>query len=224
MKNEFLPPKQQRSRDTHARLLAATLHTLEAHGLEGATIPRIAEFAGVAPATLYRRFRDRDALYRAALMHSLEASAVATRKTIRLESFNDRTLDGVAGSLVATTIAQYRSHPGLTRALTRFIESDSDREFRARALALLGENFDQLVQVLLEFRSEVMHPDPRRAITFALLNMATVVEVRTLEQVSMWNDLLPLSDADLHSEITRSLLAYLRYPRAADDGNLTGNT
>jgi AcrR family transcriptional regulator len=63
------------SRETLARLITATLATLEEHGLEGAPVSRIAGVAGIAPASVYRRFRDRNALYRVALLEMLEGSA-----------------------------------------------------------------------------------------------------------------------------------------------------
>jgi len=217
----ILEPQQQRSRDTLARLLNATITTLEQHGLDGATIPRIASAAGVAPASVYRRFRDRDALYRAALLDALNKSAAANRTSLRLESFKERTLDGVAGRLVAMTLQQYRSQPGLMRALTRFIENDTDEHFRANALAVLVGNFERLADILMAFRSEIVHPNPKRAITFALLTMATVIEVRALEQVSIWRELLPLSDRELQAELTRNFVAYLRSGRKADR-RLTG--
>ena len=207
-----LEPQQQRSRDTVARLLKATVDTLEAHGLDGATIPRIAAVAGVAPASVYRRFEDRDALFRAALLDALETSASASRKTLRLESFKDRTLDGVVARLVAITMQQYRSQPGLMRALTRFIENDANEEFRVRALGLLSGNFERIVDMLLVFRDQIAHPNARRAITFGLLTAATIIEVRALEQVSMWHELMPMSDKALHAEVTRNFLAYLRSP------------
>ena len=209
----FLAPQQQRSRETLARLLKATIETLEEYGLDGATIPRIASAAGVAPASVYRRFRDRDALYRAALMDALERSAAASRKTLRLESFKDRTLEGVIGRLVAISIEQYRSQPGIMRALTRFIENDSDEDFRSRALAIVAGNFERIIEMLMAFRDQIAHPNPRRAITFGLLTMATIIEVRSLEQVSMWHELMPISDHQLQAEVTRNFLAYLRSPR-----------
>jgi AcrR family transcriptional regulator len=208
----ILEPQQQRSRDTLARLLKATIATLERHGLEGATIPRIAAAAGVAPASVYRRFRDRDALFRAALTDALERSAAANRTLLRLETFKERTLEGLAGRLVALTLQQYRSQPGLMRALTRFIETDTDEHFRANALALVAGNFERLTDMLLAFRSEIAHPNPKRAITFALLTMATVAEVRALEEVSMWHQLMPLSDRELQTQLTRNFVAYLRSP------------
>ena len=210
MTDEVLAPQQQRSRDTLARLLTATLATLETHGLDGATIPRIAASAGVAPASVYRRFRDRDALFRSALMHGLEASVAATTKSLRLEAFKDKTLTGVVTRLVALHVQQYRARPGLLRALTRFIESDTDSVFRGRALALTAQNLERIVELLLAFRDEIPHRDPRRAITFAMLTMATVIEVRAVESVSLWHDVLPLSDTALQTELTRTVLAYLR--------------
>jgi AcrR family transcriptional regulator len=212
MTSGFLAPQQQRSRETLARLLKATIAMLEEHGLDGSTIPRIAAAASVAPASVYRRFRDRDALYRAALMDALEKSAAASRKTLRIESFEDQTLEGVVGQLVAITMQQYRSQPGIMRALTRFIENDSDEEFRSNALAIVAGNFERIIDMLLAFRSQIAHPNPRRAITFGLLTMATIIEVRALEQVSMWHELMPISDRQLQAEVTRNFLAYLRSP------------
>ena len=205
-----LPARQERSRETLARLLQATLRTLEDHGLDGATIPRIARSAGVAPASVYRRFRDRDALYRAAFMTTLERSAEASQAALQLDQFADASLDGVVSRLVELTMAQYRAWPGLMRALTRFIETDSDDDFRARALKIVTANAERMITLLLTFHAEVKHPDARRAITFGLLTMATIIEVHALEQVSMWNELLPMSDADLHTEVTMNFLSYLR--------------
>lgn len=212
MTSGFLAPQQQRSRETLARLIKATIEMLEEHGLNGATIPRIAAAARVAPASVYRRFRDRNALYRAALMDELERGAAESRKTLSLESFKDRTLEGVVGRLVAITIRQYRTQPGLMRALTRFVENDSDEEFRARALATVAGNYERIIDMLLAFRSEIKHRNPRRAITFGLLTMATIIEVRALEQVSMWHELMPISNRELQAEVTRNFIAYLRSP------------
>jgi AcrR family transcriptional regulator len=216
---DSLEPQQQRSRETLARLLAATIGMLEEHGLSGATIPRIADAAGVAPASVYRRFRNKDALYRAAFLQALESSAQAARKTMRIESFKDRTLEGVAGELVSTVLKQYRVSPGVIRALLRFVEDDTDKAFKKRMLTLISGNFERLIEVLLTFRAQIGHRNPRRAVTFALLSMVTAVEVRMLEDVSLWRELLPISDKELHRELTRSLLAYLqsRDPKEAAD-------
>jgi AcrR family transcriptional regulator len=213
-----LAPKQQRSHDTAARLLQATISTLDRHGLEGTTIPRISAAAGVTPGAVYRRFQDRDALIRAALLDALEKSAEATNTTRSADALDARTLEATVKKLVALTIRQYRDRPRLMRAMTRFVEQDSDAEFRERALRLVGANYDRIVDVLLRFRQEIAHRDARRAVTFALLTMATVIEVRELEPVSMWHQLLPLTDDEVSARLARNFLAYLRTPRAGRTG------
>ena len=212
MPADSLAPQQERSRETVARLLKATIAMLEEHGLDGATIPRIAAAARVAPASVYRRFEDRNALFRAALLDALEKSAAVARRTLRLESFEDQSMAGVVGRLVTITMRQYRAQPGLMRALTRFVETDPDKHFRSSTLSILSGNFEQFIDMLLTFKDEIPHPNPRRAIIFGLLTMATIIEVRALEQVSMWRELLPLADRELHAEVTQNVLAYLRSP------------
>lgn len=208
-----LEPKQQRSRRTLARLLSATTQTLAEHGLEGATIPRIAAVAGVAPASVYRRFRDRDSLIRAAFMDALQQGAAANRRELRLESFKNTTFDGVVNELIESIMKQYTKHSGLLRAFKRFAETDSDELFKRKALSVMMESFGASVDLLVKnFRAEIAHADPKRAVTFGLLNTATIIEVRALAKVSMARKLIPMTDREMRMELKRSLLAYLRTP------------
>jgi AcrR family transcriptional regulator len=208
MTEGFFLPQQQRSRETLVRLITATLATLEEHGLEGATISRIASVAKIAPASVYRRFRDRNALYRVALLDMLEGSA---DQDSVIEHSGEQTLEAQVHRMVSLTLQQYRSRPGLMRALTRFIDSDSDEEFRTRALRSISTNYERFADRLVAYRGQILNPDPHKAIIFALLTMGTVIEVRALEQVSMWNELTRLSDEDFVTEITRNFLGYLGY-------------
>ena len=45
---------------------------------------------------------------------------------------------------------------------------------------------------------------------FGLLSVATVIEVRSLEQPSMSAEVLPISDEEMQAELTRSFIAYLQ--------------
>lgn len=208
MTDGFLVPQQQRSRETLARLITATLATLEEHGLEGATISRIADGAKIAPASVYRRFRDRNALYRVALLSMLESAAGLDSVD---ESLGEQTLESQVHRMVSLTLQQYRLRPGLMRALIRFIGTDSDEEFRARALRSISINFERFAARLLVYRGQMKNPDPHKALIFALLTMGTVIEVRALDQVSMWSELTRLNDEEFVTEVTRSFLGYLEY-------------
>ena len=212
MTENALAPKQQRSRETLSRLLLATVEVLDAEGLSGATVPRIAQAAGVAPASIYRRFKDRDALLRAAFVHVLEQSERSTRSVLRIETFRDKTLEGVMRALVGGTIQQYVRYPKLMRAFFRFTENDTDQAFRKRALELVSSNLTAGVDLLLKhFRSEIKHSNPKRALTFALLSVGAVIEERAMAEVSLWHTTLPVSNTQLQHDLTRMVLAYLRY-------------
>jgi AcrR family transcriptional regulator len=209
MKTDSLAPQQQRSRETLARLLAAALETLEEHGLDGTTIPRVASTAGMAAANVYRRFRDKHALFRAAFLKVLELSAEANQGS-RPPTARKRTLEGVVGEVVGAISEQYRRHPGLLRALVRFVETDRDPRFRKEAVRHVASNLAKVSEVILAFRTEIAHADPERAVLFGLLTVGTVLEARALEEVSMWRELLPIPDREMQVELTRTVVAYLR--------------
>jgi len=54
-RSQSLAPQQARSRESLRKLLKAAAEVLGQHGLDGATIPRIAAHAGLTPGAIYRR-------------------------------------------------------------------------------------------------------------------------------------------------------------------------
>ena len=204
-------PQQARSRATLERLLVATIQTLDAGGLDAAVVPAIALRAGVAPASIYRRFRDKDALLRAAFLHVLELSHQGNRE--RLPRLLLRpTLDASARRLVALVLAQYRQHPQLLRALTRFIEADAGGAFAREAQARMAHNVDLMIEVLMPFRAEIAHRSPRRALRFALLTLFGAAEAYALEAASLWHTAPRISAKEFATELARAFIAYLRTP------------
>jgi AcrR family transcriptional regulator len=212
MKTDPLVPKQQRSRETLARLLDAAIATLEEHGLDGTTIPRVAAAAGVAPASVYRRFHDKNALFRAAFLMVLEEGVEKNRNAGRAKKTEARTLRAAVDQLVTALSRQYRDHPGLLRALFRFLETDEDSTFKRKAVAHLAKNIDTVGNGLMMFRKDIAHKSPMRAVLFGLLAVATILEVRAFKPFSMWHELLPMSDQEVQVELGRFLLAYLCRP------------
>src|SRR5881392_3987132 len=65
-------PQQERSRESLRKLLKAAAEVLGQHGVQGTTIPRIAQHAGLTPGAVYRRFPDKDALLEAVVIGILE--------------------------------------------------------------------------------------------------------------------------------------------------------
>ncbi|WP_199098397.1 TetR/AcrR family transcriptional regulator [Dyella sp. ASV21] len=202
-------PRQQRSRETLDRLLAATVKALDEEGLDGAVVPRIAALAGVAPASIYRRFPDKDALLREAFLHMLRASNTANRDHLSKMLVRD-TLEASAAQLMELLFAQYRRHPRLMRSLLRFLENEGASEFAREVHGHIAQNMAQVVDVLQVFKAEIPHRVPRRALQFAVLSAAGAIESFALEPVSLWQTVLPMSDRQFQAEQARSFVAYLR--------------
>jgi len=203
-------PKQQRSRETLDRLLAATIKILDEEGLEGAVIPKIAAAAKVAPASVYRRFVDKDALLRAAFLHMLRKSNELNRELVG-KALLRKTLEESAVELMNVLFDQYKRHPRLLRASAKFLETDTDPDFSRDARLHVAENISLVVDALLAFRVEIEHRFPRRALQFAVLTAASAIEGYALEPSSMWHVMAPVSEKELKAELARTFVAYLRH-------------
>lgn len=201
-------PQQQRSRQTLERLLLATVKVLDEHGLDGAVIPRIAATAEVAPASVYRRFVDKDALLRAALLHVLRTSNASNREHLPAAILRD-TLSETAKRLVTVLFAQYQRHPRLLRALVRFMESDPDPAFRREAHTLIATSVHTIAEIVLMHRNRIRHPQPEQAVKIAILSMVSSIEAIALEPESVWHAVLPLTDEALGEQIAQAFVAYL---------------
>ena len=203
-------PQQARSRATLNRLLVATIQALDAGGLDAAVVPAIAQRAGVAPASIYRRFRDKDALLRAAFLHVLELSHQSNREQLPRLLLRS-TLEATAQRLVALVLAQYRQHPRLLRALTRFVESEGDSPFAREVRERMAQNVELIVQMLLPFRGRIAHRAPQRALRFAVLHAFSAAESYALEQGSLWHTAARISAKEFAAQLTRAFVAYLRH-------------
>jgi AcrR family transcriptional regulator len=208
------PPLQARSRRTMERLLTATINLIEEKGLAGVTIPEVAATAGLSTGSIYRRFTDKDALIRTAFLQMLEEAQEANRATLPADRFEGRSLDEALHALARALVAQYRGRAGLLKALDQFLEVQADAAFRERAVGLIEANFRRAIDALLPFRDRIAAADPERAITFALLSAATVIEVHKLHDSPLWGRMLTLDDDALAAETARTMAAYLTLPYA----------
>jgi AcrR family transcriptional regulator len=106
-------PVQARSRETVARILAATDELIASGGVEAATTRAITDRAGVSAPSLYRFFADRDEIFDSLLrteLASLEAHAEQMERTWAVTSIRDyvtRELD--------LHVTYYEEHPSLAR-------------------------------------------------------------------------------------------------------------
>ena len=205
-----IPPRQARSRETLRRMLDAVEIVLDKHGLEGATLPRIAAQAGLSPAAVYRRFRDKDALIRAVFVRASQMRTENLAKPIDAGQLRQIGLRNVARNWIAAMIHAFRTRTGFLRATALYSHQHSRAPFVRRQRKLEIQGFHRLVETFLLWRDEIRHPDPAKAVSYAVL--MTVFALRELilfDQASTFQELMPLSDDQLQSELTMFFLRYL---------------
>jgi AcrR family transcriptional regulator len=206
-----LEPRQDRSRESLRKLLKAATEVLGQHGVEGTTIPRIAQHAGLTPGAVYRRFRDKDALLEAAILGILERQEERLKAGLTPVMAAKIPLDVFAEQIVGGMVVTYRANAPLLRAFRHFVLGRADAAFVKKAEKLEITTFERVVDLVLAGRKEIRHPNPRIAISLGLtmivgtLNELVVMPAR----LGDWKGLLPKDDQALKRELTRAFLSYL---------------
>ncbi|MGH9775362.1 MAG: TetR/AcrR family transcriptional regulator [Candidatus Acidiferrales bacterium] len=191
-------------------MLDALEAVLDKYGLEGATLPRIAAEAGLSPASVYRRFRDKDALMRAVFSRGSEVRNEENTKKVNPEEVGKIGIRDFARNWVAAMIRGYRTRTGLMRATMMYARQHPRAGFVRRQRELEIQGFRQMVQTFLIWREEIRHPDPEQAVGYAMLIVAFVLrELILLDQFETFRDLARLSDDRLREELPRVFLRYL---------------
>src|SRR4051812_26717909 len=198
---------QERSRETASRLLEAAEAVLEKSGLEGASVPEIARRAGVSPASIYRRFIDKDGLLREVFERFFERSIKANEEALHPSRWKATSLEKSVCTLVAGMVAAYSQRPGLLRAVISYSEQHPDAAFRRRALELRERSMAGIEKIALLHAKEIKHPQPKKAVRIAL----QLVSLALKERLSPGDKLsrAPLPADELVVELSRMFLGYL---------------
>jgi AcrR family transcriptional regulator len=215
MAKKSLAPHQARSRESERLLMQAALKVLSAHGLEGATIPRIASQAGLTPGAIYRRFPDKAALLETVLLKALESNLEYVKRTLSAQAAGQR-LPALLETIIGAMIESLRSHAALMRSLRQLVLTSENQAFRSKALRLEGRGHEYLVELLLAYRSEIRHPDPPRALAVGLTALRyTLVELFLVDApLGSWPSFVPKDDAALRQELTQMFLRHLGHADA----------
>jgi AcrR family transcriptional regulator len=213
MPTTALAPQQARSRESLRKLLKAAAEVLGQHGLEGATIPRIAAHAGLTPGAVYRRFKDKDALFEAVILGILERQDERLLQQLTPETAGQIPMAVFADQLIGGMVTSYRANASLLRAIRLFVQGRAKTPFWRKACRIETQSFERIVNFFLAHAGEMSHPDPRLAVATGLMFVtSTLVEV-----VVMPTDLgpvkafLPPDDQALKRELLRAFLSYLGF-------------
>jgi AcrR family transcriptional regulator len=211
MAQKILAPQQARSRESTRKLLKAAAEVLGQHGVEGATIPRIAQHAGLTPGAIYRRFPDKDALLETVIIGILERQDERLRMMLTPAMARQIPVAVFAEQLINNMLVSYRANAALLRAMRQFAQGRDHMAFCRRVAKLEMRTYQYLVELFLVHRREVKHPDPQMAVSFALMALtSTLIELILVDHdMKNWQTVIPKDDLTLKRELLRSFLSYL---------------
>ena len=209
---EPLPTVQERGRNTLERLLNAAEQTLESTGLESATVPAIAARAGMSVGNLYKRFPDKDSLFRAVYERFFSDALASNEFALDPAKWEGIPTTEVLSTLVTGMIEGYRSRRSLIRALLLYAQTHADAEFRSHAEELRLQSLGLFERLLRDRRADIGHPYPERAIRFVVMLIAHALENAVLSEegggISSGDFLSHVPETA--AELSRIITGYLR--------------
>lgn|SRR5579872_1010101 len=211
MAKSSLAPQQARSRESLRKLLKAAAEVLGQHGLEGTTIPRIAQHAGLTPGAVYRRFPDKDALLETVILGILERQEERLRVALTPQMARQIPLAVFAEQLISSMLISYRASAGLLRAVRQFVQGRDQTAFYKKAARQEMRAIEYLMELFLLHRREIRHREPPVAVAFALMTLtSTLIELILVDHdLRYWQALIPKDDQALKRELLRNFLSYL---------------
>ena len=216
MAKNTLIPRQARSRESTRKLLKAAAEVLGQHGVEGATIPRIAHHAGLTPGAIYRRFPDKNALLETMVIGIFQRQDERLRMALTPAMAGQIPLAVFAEHLISSMLVSYRASAPLLRAVRQFVQAyDQNSSFYKKVNKLEMGTFRYVVGLFLQHRSEIKHPNPETAVSFALMMLSSIlIELILLDHdMKNWQAVIPKDDASLRRELLCAFLSYLGIER-----------
>ena len=203
-------PQQQSSRDTQNRILAALEHLLEKHFFEQITTRQLAREAGVAPATLYRRFQDKNALL-PALYERYDQQLSQWGKALwdadqrrRHTSVEERVTH-----VVREHVNFYRDNEPILRTVYLYLRLHPEIDLGELASGRQAGYLEILTPIFEAMGQQGQKLPGEARVKLFILILVTSVNERALFPTTTPARLLELSDEEFVRELSRNLVGYL---------------
>jgi AcrR family transcriptional regulator len=199
--------RQKRSLLTEERLAAAVIDELSESGLEGCTVPAVAERAGVAVGTIYRRYANKDALVAEAILNLVSLGEGARRGDYAALTIEALDLRDCLSRIARAAVRIASENRTLLLAIRSFARTRADPVWRKKFQELQGLGRDSVVRAAMaRFGPEIRGGESALRLSLAALYGA--VEVIWLEpQAGLFNK--PLTQEEFIEGLTRMQALFL---------------
>jgi AcrR family transcriptional regulator len=198
-----LPAQQARSRETRAKILAAAERVFAEKGYDGARLQDIAEAAGCSVGAVYFRFKDKDALFFAIAETFAQEGRENLSAVFKGELGN---VEDLVRNFVLTTVANFRKHRGMFRAV---VEGGFDHPLVMKTIFALRDELARAIESNIAGR--IKRPDPGMAIRVMTQMVYGFMLVGVLNKSAPTK----LDDALAVEELANAAVAYLLSERDA---------
>jgi AcrR family transcriptional regulator len=205
-------PKQLRSSRTLDRIVRATEELLAQRPFEEITIAEIVRRSRSSIGSFYARFGSKEALLPYLYERydrELRGRLAPKLDPAKLQGLDLRTMCRGAVSLM---VGMYRERQWLLRAMALYARAHPERidaGVRARRTALHEEQ----AALFTPHVDEITHPQPGRAVAFALFAVASVCRERILFSASPHASATRMTDEQLINELAEMMYSYLAASR-----------
>ncbi|MFJ7204383.1 TetR/AcrR family transcriptional regulator [Streptomyces sp. NPDC098789] len=156
----YREPRQARSAATLARVLRAAEEIASSVGLEEMTIAAVADRAGVAVGTIYRRFEDKEQLIAALSERMLERREEYVAERLRTA---EPSLSGVMDAYAHALLQSFADSSGLFPELLRAREARS----LERGASTIAEIHRLLLEAAAPYADQIRRSSPQAALDTA---------------------------------------------------------
>jgi len=201
------PVHQERSQRTLERLLDAAEAEIRDKGYADASVAEIALRAGCSVGTVYRRFRDKAALFHALDERWGDAFRATMEDAVATERWDGAQILEILTGYIEFSLRQGREHGELHRAAVNMASRDA--RFAEPQRKLAAELHTRLRALLLDRRTEIGHADPPGAIEFVLEQLRSMLAARFATS-PLDRTLFASSDEEFIDQALTSVSAYLK--------------
>ncbi len=213
---QITEPQQARSRQSLEAIVEATKAILAEKGREGVTVPEVIARAGSSVGAFYGRFESKEALLNYVSQQLFRESAQKWQEFFDPSRWQGASALTIIREMIQANVNCSRDDEAFMRAInTHWRAQEPDPATREAAAAYYHALFESFTRLMLARRDEMTHPDPQRAIEFALEFLDVMLTERILFGK---HQLTPVerSDEELVTELTRVFASYLGIRQPAD--------
>jgi AcrR family transcriptional regulator len=201
-------PRQKRSERTLERIGKAVMSLMATRSFDEITVDEVVRRARTSVGSFYARFPGKDAL-----LQWLEATYYGESRRVIAEALEPARWEGVGLAPMVRELARIyvrflRQHAEIMRPMAIELRAHPGSRLHQHSRPLNHAAYDRFADLLLARRAEIRHPDPEKAVRFALAQMfATSHELLLFAESGLHP--ITLSDRQLASELAAGVLGYL---------------